>query len=533
MKRFIHLLTSVSLATTSSLSWATPSPQEMAQEAVEASLEKANSDALAAIREDMNFALAEVIKEAYSKGVPERTDVRAKLLTTQDDLHKGFKNLAKIDVENVATLKEEAQKAYDRYKELVQERYAASFILPQFRYDTRKSLVFALRAISRFERTCISGRGIHKNETPAFLVPDLPKPDYSIHVSFASNGGSTKGLEAQYTGTGSQGEKNRNTILNLTATTTGYVTSIGLSGSSGAVTAACSAAMPYVWAGGAALAAAMLYLSHAERAKAETEMAEAQIYAHRQRANDEDVGHYYRQHCEAYTAKLNQVKNVLETALNDPQGLEALSTGFGDMDQSLSQYEQLIKNYETTKVEFEVLRAKVRQSKDASEGAHLRKELKATSKKLKELSTKLSEQAKPEKIAQMMAKMILDRRSQDAQALASLNWQAIDMTQKRAFLQIQRLLRLFASQSFAKYFGESGELGKELKAIEEFVDVKLLFKETVAAKVDAIFGQLPDRQFQVKADELEARTLGLLESHGDNLSVVAFSEQVKRFLRIK
>src|SRR5690606_29205118 len=118
----------------------------------------------------------------------------------------------------------------------------------------------------------------------------------------------------------------------VTGQVMGYTTTLALSQGSGAVVAAAQTAMPMVLAGGSVIIVAAIYMSHAERVKAENEIADAIVYAFTHNANDEDVGRYYREQCESIIERVSHLRMVLDKAASDPQGLEDLASQFGDID---------------------------------------------------------------------------------------------------------------------------------------------------------------------------------------------------------
>lgn len=521
MKAIIKLITTISFLASNTV-WAS-NAMTAANEAIFESRQLAMSRAREAVQVDFNFALSSVMADLLKD--QDFKQVRETLLTGQKDLEKNFSQIASMDVNKATNLKQQLEDAFSKYQDLVRSRYDLSYIPAQARQDVRESIAMASRSLAYFESTCAQGRGIGGLGVKAFEYPTLPTPLYSINIHYGTGGSS--GFDGSYTGTGSQAEKDRNTIVNVSATAASLTASIALSSEASAATAAvCQAAAPFMLGGAAVIALAALYLSHDEKVNAENEIVEAQLHAFHNTADDRTVAEFYRESCKDMSSRVRKIRGILDTAYNDPEKMKDLVTAFPNVDAEVSKYKQLLLERQTILKSY----TQIIKDRDAATGEaqkELVKKAQDTVVELKKKDEELKNASSDERIGQLMLSYLVNKNSLLQEQLGNLNFQAADLAQKRAFQTLLNLVSLVQKENFNKFLGNGSAISAELQSLDKFLKVKKLFQDTLTLQIRLIFGRSTKDEVKKNESFLKTQTMALVKSHGKNPDVITFARQVK------
>ncbi|MDX9730315.1 MAG: hypothetical protein RBT63_00955 [Bdellovibrionales bacterium] len=494
-------------------------PMDVAIAAVHASHEKAMARALEAVEIDFNFALSEVMKNTLNSASGSDVDkARAKILVDQKTLLEGFSRLAQPrDEKSIGTdvelLRSELERFMSDYQSLVRLRYSASFHASDAREDFRKSISIAREAFASFERSCRTGRGVGGLGVKAFYYPNLPRADYEVNLSMGSDGTSGSG---RYVGTGSQAEQDRNTVTNVAATSAGLTASIAVSGQTGAVVAAAQAAAPFMAAGAAVIVLTSMYIGHQERVKAENELVAAKLHAFRKMASDADAGQYYIEQCKERSLAVEVISQALETALHDPTQLRLASERVPDIGAELTSFKMLIDERETAKRALEELK-----------GTDNAEKIEIAKTTLLEKDRLIAEQTKPERVADLVLANLSNQSSVLSRQLGDLNFQAVDMAQKRAYSNLLRLVDLVHRSSFREVLADDGAIQKELRGINSYLSARALFRETLKLQIQEIFGRVTRETVARSEEQLKKAARELSRNYLHIPQVLEFNRQVK------
>lgn len=520
MKTLIKLITIITFLG-SNMVWSSAA-MDAANEAVFESRQLAKSRARDAVQLDFNFALSNVMAEMLKEH--DFKKVRETLLQGQKDLEKNFEQIASMDVNKAANLKRQLEEAFNQYQDQVRSRYDLSYIPSQTRQDVRESIAMASRSLAYFEASCAQGRGVGGLGVKAFEYPTLPSPQYSIYIRYGSNG--EYGYEGSYTGTGSQAEKDRNSVVNVTSTVASMTTSIAVSGQTGAVVAACQTAAPYMLAGAAVIAVAAFYMSHEEKVKAQNEIVEAKLYAFHNTADDRTVAEFYRDECKQMSQRVKKVRGVLDTAYSDPGKLKELAESLPNLDEEINKYKQILVDRQVILEAFD----QAIKERDAVTGEAEKDAIKKAEElvvQLKKKDEELKNASSEERIGQLMVSFLVNKNSNLQEEIGNLSFQAADLAQKRAFQALLNLVSLVQKENFNKFLGNGSAISAELQNLDKFLKVKKLFQDTLTLQIRFIFGRSTRDEVKSSEQQLRTQTMALVKSHGKNLDVISFARQVK------
>jgi hypothetical protein len=512
------------------------SPMDAANDAILASMELARTRAREAVMMDFNFALTQVIQDTMSK--QNTNDIRKTFIENQDSLRKEFEKIASIDVNKVTDLKTKLSEVYQAYTNSVRERFDMSYIVPITRESARNSLAMASRALSYFENNCQSGRGVGGIGVKAFDYPSLPAAQFQVNVNYGvstdgKNGSGGGGITS--TGTGSDAEKQRNQAVMVATTAASITTSIAISGtafgagSSAATVAACQAAAPFMWAGVGVVALAAMYMSHTERIKAENEIVEAKIHAFHGMADDRHVADLYKQECVEVSQQVKKIRTILDTAYHDPEKLANQAEQVPDLDKEIEKYNAILIDRQKLIEEFNQLHEIIKTgAADAVDEATKKRD--ALVELIRKKDDELKNASTPERVGQIMLAHLVNKDSELHNQLGDLNFQAIDLAQRKAFESLMNLISLVQKENFNKFLGNNGLISQELKHLDKFLRAKKLFQDTLTLQIKLIFNRVSIEDVRQSEKLLRAQTLALVKSHGLNQDVVSFARQVKSLI---
>lgn len=488
-------------------------PMDSAVDAVNESMKVMSAKALNQVEVDFRAALAQSLEEFYNQ--PGVQDVHAKLLTEQKALLNMFEGIERLDPTQVSNVQEKVNEAFQRYRDAVRKRYDASYLIADHNARARESLLFARKALVSFERTCASGSGVGGLGAEGFSYPSLPPPSYSVSVGFGTDTGWTGG--AEYTGTGSQAEKNRNSVVGATWTATSITSSIALSGSAGSAVAACAAAAPYLGAAAVVVTLASLYMSAQERMKAENKIVEAKIYGFSRMATDADAAIYYKEHCQSLKSQTSKIVETLDLALSNPEELRKRVSAIPHIDQEIQEFQKLLEKRKALLEQVQQAQTPIEQKK------RLLRDLAKIDRQIQAKST-------PEQTSNMMLNFLVNRQDELEQGAQTLNWQVIDLAQRRAFQQLTKILTLLQRKSFAKFFNGQDEIGKEFAALDQYLETRKSMQQTLTDQVRAIFGRVSEEDLRARENVLRLQIQKLVKAYGHNPQVINLARQVKALL---
>lgn len=520
MKLFIKFALVVSMLSPHVI-WA--GPMDEANQAILASNQLAQSRAREAVQLDFNFALTSVMEELLSK--QDFQKIKDELVINQKGLEASFLKLASMDVNKASDLKAKLEDAFEQYKDLVRSRYDNSYIPAEAREGVRESIALASRSLLKFEANCANGRGIGGLGVKAFDYPNLPSPQYEIKMSYDSGQGVNG--SGYYNSSGSQAEKDRNTVVGTSWTAASITTSIAMAKSGSAtVIAACQAAAPFAIAGAAVIALAAIYMSDEERVKMENEIVQAKAHVFHNSADDRTVAEYYRQECKSVSNRVSIIRTVLNTAYTSENKLKEMAEEIPDIDIEMKKYRDILIERQNIIDAFNV----AIKERDSTSGEVKDKAIKRAEGLIEDLKKKdqeLKEASSPEKVGRLMVAFLVNKNSALHEQISQLSFQAADMAQKKAFQTLLNLVSLVQKENFNKFLGNGTALSAELMALEKFLRVRKLFQDTLTLQIKFIFGRVEAERVKASEAQLRTQTKMLVKEHGLNPEVSTFARQVK------
>lgn len=492
-------------------------PMDQARETVDALMMQANSLASQAITGDFNYAISQVMT-IIATG-PEAASLMANLAEKQTGLLAQMNQISTLSPDQVAQVTQNAFAAFERYKDFTREKFDLSFQAATIRERERDSLRVAVAALKQFNANCSSGKGIGGLGETAFKYPDLPTPDVGFSIG-------TNGFDVHTSGTGSQGEQNRSTAVNMSGTIAGSVAAVAylpaaITGASASTVAVCAAAAPYTLGAGIAVAAVMAYINVQERLKMESEISQAKTYAFDHMANDKDIARFYRQQCQDMSVRTKPLIDVLSAAIQSPQSLE----DFAGTEDFVAEMDQLSAIAKRRGKLAENLKALATKKDEASVKAanDLANQLMDLEKQIAKIST-------PEHVAKMAVQILIGQREELSKAAAEHLTTALDLAQKRAFQTILKIMNLVQQHEFSKFLNGSDEIAREIAASKEFTAARLMFKQTLAIQIKAIFGHATPSELATIQKQLVMKTKTLIAAYPSSKDVKGFMLQVSQLL---
>lgn len=495
---------------------------EQAEKVIAAHKELAKEKALNSLNEDFNFALSEMLKNVLNK--PDFTEIKKNLFSEQESILKGLNDLIDQKITDTTDLKAQTFSAMEQYKSMVQKRFDISFKPAEGKRQIRDSLTVANQVLAQFEKNCASGKGIGGLNNPNFSYPSLPKADFSINVGY----GNEKGPQFSSSGSfsGSQGEKSRNEISNVSMTATSIVTSIAYSGSTGAAVVACQAAAPFMLAGGAAIAIGVMYINQMERIKIQDEIVEAEMHAFHQSADDRDIAKYYRESCKSLSLESQKLRTLLEQAISSPEELLKNVSVSENWDSDLAKSMELLKRREDLYIKLIVLLDQRKQKSTPELDQEINKDLTA----LKDLDAEIKKVFSPEKVSEFMISYLIKQDQDFKNNMDYSLWKSIDLQQRKAFEKVLILVQKLQKKNFKKYLNAEDEFGLEGQALDLLLSAKRNFKEVLALQIKNIFGRVQASEVKKSEDTLRVQTKKLLKLYIVNPEVAEFGRSVKSLI---
>lgn len=495
---------------------------EQAEKIIQSHRELAKDKALLAVNEDFNFALSEMLKSVLKR--PDVAEVKKSLFSEQEFIMKGLNNLIELKDEDSDKLKEQVYAAMEQYKKMVQTRFDISFKPSEVKKEMRESLIVANQVLADFEKNCSSGKGIGGLNNPQFNYPALPRSDFSISIGY----GNEKGPQFSSSGTfsGSQDEKNRNEVANVALGVSSVVTSIAYSGTTAASVAACQAAAPFMLAGGAVIAIGVMYMNQMERIKMQNEIVEAELHAFHESADDRDIAKYYQASCKRISADSNKLRNLLDSAINNPDELLKHFQNSSNWEQDLKAITELINKREEL---YQQTLALLDKNK-TSPSAELQKNLEANITALKDLDSEIKKDFTPEKVSDLMISFIVKQDQDFRNNMDMAIWKSIDLLQRKAFEKVLNLVLRLQKKNFKKFLDLEDDFGLEGQAATSLLNAKMKFKEVLNLQIKGIFGRAKASDILAAEQDLKKRTKNLLQLYILNSEVADFGRTVKSLL---
>lgn len=495
---------------------------EQAEKVIAAHKQLAREKALNSLNEDFNFSLSEMLKNVLNQ--PDFKEIKQNLFSEQESILKGLNDLIDLKINDTKDLKERTFAAMEQYKAMVQKRFDISFKPAEEKRRLRDSLTAASQVLAQFERNCSSGKGIGGLNNPNFSYPSLPKADFSISVGY----GNEKGPQFSSSGnfSGSEGEKNRNEIANVSMTATSIVTSIAYSGNMGAAVVACQAAAPFMLAGGAAIAIGVMYMNQMERLKMQDEIVEAEMHAFHQSADDRDIGKYYKESCKNLSQESQKLRTLLEKAISSPEELLNNLSPSENWDADLAKSMDLLKKREDLYNKLIVL-LDMRKKKSTPE---LEAELNQKITEIKSLDTEIKKIFTPEKVSEFMISYLIKQDQDFKNNMDYAIWKTIDLQQRKAFEKVLTLVQKLQKKNFQKFLNAEDDFGLEGQALDLLLAAKRNFKEVLALQIKFIFGRVQPNEVKKAEDILRVQTKKLLKLYIVNPEVAEFGRSVKALI---
>lgn len=495
---------------------------EQAEKVIAAHKELAKEKALNSLNEDFNFALSEMLTNVLNQ--PDYAEIKKNLFSEQESILKGLNDLINLKITDTTDLKAQAFSAMEQYKSMVQKRFDISFKAAEGKRQLRDSLTVANNILRQFEKNCASGKGIGGLENPNFSYPSLPKADFSINVGY----GNEKGPQFSSSGSfsGSQGEKSRNEVANVSMTATSIVTSIAYSGSTGAAVVACQAAAPFMLAGGAAIAIGVMYMNQMERLKIQDEIIEAEMHAFHQSADDRDIAKYYRESCKSLSLESQKLRTLLENAISSPEELLKNVSISENWDSDLAKSMELLKKREELYNKLVVL-LDTRKKKTTPA---LEEELNQNLSALKSLDTEIKKIFSAEKASEFMISYLIKQDQDFKNNMDYSLWKSIDLQQRKAFEKVLILVQKLQKKNFQKFLNAEDDFGLEGQALDLLLAAKRNFKEVLALQIKNIFGRVQTSDVKKAEDILRTQTKKLLKLYIVNPEVAEFGRSVKSLI---
>ncbi len=501
-------------------------PMDAAIEQVNETRKQASVKAMNAVNEDFNFALSETMSELLK--AQDFSQIKPLLVSEQKTLATGFEKIATLKPASVQELETQFTKVFGEYKDLVRLRYDSSYRIPETRAAARESLIYASRALRSFETNCTTGRGVGGKGAEAFYYPSLPKADFRVGIKYGTNGGE-KSFDSSASASGSQAEKDRNTAVNVTGTAASITASIAYGGGTGAAVSAAATLAPFMIGVGVAVAVVAMYLSQQEKVKAENRIVEAKLYFFHEAADDRAVANYYVDHCKSLSSSVGAVRKMLDAALTNPEAMESMASQVPDLDQEVAAFRSILDKRAAL---FTAAMDAAKALKDAKpeDKASAQAAVQSAVAALKVSEVEVKAASTPEKVANVTLAFLLDKQSKLQDQFSDLNFQAVDIVQRRAFENIQHLVALVLKENFRKFISGDDALGSEFRSLDEFMKARAEFKDVLVAQIKFIFGRIDAGKLNDLQLRLASDTKKLTVKYGHVMEVSNFARQVNLLL---
>lgn len=235
------------------------SPQDYARKYIESSLAAAKEDANYLVIQDFEKILWDITLEVQK----DTSSQTAPLLEMQKQLEEQSQLLAIINPDNLEIVQSDVDAIWDKYKEIVRNRFALSFKIQNQVEQSNQIFATLQNLLESYQGVCKRGRGTAGINYSVAPISQTRGLQYNINIGYeyGQNGSGFKSSIETYTQTGE--DKNRLTTGQALYTAASLNASIAFSGGSGLMVSGATAINPYL------LAAAVVYgvVSHFKAAE--------------------------------------------------------------------------------------------------------------------------------------------------------------------------------------------------------------------------------------------------------------------------
>lgn len=323
MKNAINYILSVALVLAPTASIATPEMDQVANENIELTKERALKDAQSMVQVDFD----RIVRKAMGEVIVENDvfDLYTGLLTSNDELLNSLGNFTKTYNSIVSIDRAVVERAIQGYRQLVIKRHNLALRGVQIQNSTDKPLLMLNKIFDDFQSLCRVGRSdVNLSLDGTYDIPDVGSDiNYSFMFNYGINAPS--GVTGSVVGGKDKDQDEKMAKVNgISQSFTSVTGSIAYSGATSASVAYAQAIFPYALAVTAVLMAVSYFKAKRAAVRAANEALAANGKIFTERATHADVAEYYRQECQSLSGLLNDSRKVVQQIFSQPESLQSL-----------------------------------------------------------------------------------------------------------------------------------------------------------------------------------------------------------------